>query len=185
MSHNSPSIDRRSILRGSLTVAGAVIVLPALGSLAGCSSAPASLDPHKQMIASIVERIMPATDTPGAIDAGVPDYIANVFADFFTAEQQNEFVVGLDDLASSLSASGSDFASMSAEEQDRALTAVDQGDYGAAGRAQWQQLRDLTIFGFYTSEEATQELAFEEIPGRYDGCASLSEVGSAWLNRGV
>ncbi|MCK0127635.1 gluconate 2-dehydrogenase subunit 3 family protein [Erythrobacter sp. F6033] len=166
-------------------MAGALVVLPTLASLAGCSSAPASLDAHKRLIASIADRVIPATQTPGAIDAGVPEYISNVFTDFFTSEQQDEFVEGLADLASSLGGSGGDFTALSSEDQDRALTEIDQGDYDAPGRAQWQQIRDLSIFGFYTSEAATQELAFEEIPGRYDACVPLAEIGSAWLDRGV
>ena len=48
-----------------------------------------------------------------------------------------------------------------------------------------QQLRDLVIFGFYTSEAATSELSYEELPGRYDGCVPMAEIGRAWLDRGV
>ncbi len=185
MTTDTPSMSRRSMLRGTITIAGAAIVLPSMAGLAGCSSAPASLDTHKDMIAALADRIIPATDTPGASAAGVPQYIADVFADFFTDDQQSEFAAGLDGLASTLDElGGGDFAALSPDKQDAALTKfVDDQD--AAGQFEWQQIRDMTIFGYYTSEIATQELSFEEVPGRYEACIPLAEVDRAWLNRGV
>jgi hypothetical protein len=54
-----------------------------------------------------------------------------------------------------------------------------------SGHETWRSLREITIFGYYTSEAATKELNFEELPGRYNGCVPMEEVGRAWLDRGV
>jgi len=179
MAETSPGLNRRSLLRGTITVAGAAIVLPSLASLAGCSSAPPALTPHLDLISAISDRIIPATDTGGALVAKVPEYIAAVFDQHFTEDQQREFVDGL----SAFTDAG--FAKASAEQRDEILSSFDSAEASDTGTATFQQLRDMTIFGFYTSEVATEELAYEEIPGGYDGCVPLAEIGSAWLERGV
>ncbi|MDY7098085.1 MAG: gluconate 2-dehydrogenase subunit 3 family protein [Pseudomonadota bacterium] len=172
-------MDRRTMLRGTVTIAGAAVALPSMLSLGACSATPATLEGRMELISAIADRIIPATDTPGAIAANVPQYIAAVFEQHFTDEQRSEFVAGLGVLGDE------GIAGASPEQQDTILTRFDTGDGPDAGKAAFQQLRDMTIFGFYTSEVAPQELAYEEIPSRYDGCVPLAEIGSAWLERGV
>ncbi len=183
----SNTISRRSLLRGTVTIAGAAIVLPTMGSLAGCSrGANGNLAGKIGLIDAVSDLVIPQTDTPGARLANVPAYIEAVFTDHFTTEQQDDFAAGLsvfDDMASDAGADS--FASASPDQQRAILTELDSGASDKPGRATWQQLRDMTIFGFYTSEQATEELGFEEIPGRYDACIPLEEVGHAWLHRGV
>jgi hypothetical protein len=42
-------------------------------------------------------------------------------------------------------------------------------------------MKELTLVGYYTSEPgATQELRHEPVPGRYQACVPLSEIGRAW-----
>jgi len=179
-------LSRRSMLRGTVTIAGAAIVLPAMGGLAGCKSTPPTLAEHQALLSAVIDRIIPETKTGGAIAAGVPEYVAAVFEQHFTPDQQRDFAGALpvfDDLAKN--EVGGDFASASTEVQDKVLTALDTAGNNAAGKAVWQQLRDIAVFGYYTSEVATQELAYEELPGRYDGCVPLADVGGAWLERGV
>ncbi|WP_298468575.1 gluconate 2-dehydrogenase subunit 3 family protein [uncultured Erythrobacter sp.] len=176
---DTPSMDRRSLLRGSVTVAGAAIILPSLASLGGCSSMPASLTEKMDLISAISDRIIPATDTGGALAAKVPEYIAALFEKHFSEDQQSAFAMGLDAIGDA------GFAAASPEQQDDILSGLASADDADAGKATFQQLRDMTIFGFYTSEVATEELSYEELPGRYDGCVPLSEVGRAWLDRGV
>ena len=182
MSIDIPSMakemDRRSLLRSTVMVAGAAVALPSMVSLAGCS-APASIAEQMSLITAVSDRIIPVTDTPGAVAAGVPEYIAAVFDKHFTEEQQEEFLSGLEVIA----ATG--FAGQSPDQQDETLSGFASASDSDAGRAIFQQLHDMTLFGYYTSETATQELSYEEIPGRYDACVPLSEVGRAWLDRGV
>ncbi len=187
MTNTRAKLSRRTMLRGSITVAGAAIVLPAMGSIAGCSNgAGGSLAGKLELIDAVSDLVIPQTDTPGARLAKVPAYIEAVFTDHFTTEQQDDFAAGLsvfDDMATDAGADS--FASASADQQRTILSELDTGPGDMTGKGTWQQLRDMTIFGFYTSEEATKELGFEEIPGRYEACAPLEEVGRAWLNRGV
>ena len=54
----------------------------------------------------------------------------------------------------------------------------------AAERAErpfWRTLKELTLVGYYTSEPgATQELRYEAVPGRYEGCIPFSQIGRTW-----
>lgn len=179
MATDELSMDRRSLLRGSVTIAGAAIILPSLASLGGCTSAPETLAEQMDLIAAVSDRIIPATDTGGALAAKVPDYIAAIYEQHFTEEQQSEFAAGLNALAST------NVMSSDAAGQDAILSALVESDSSGPAETTFQQLRDMTIFGFYTSEAATEELAYEELPGRYDGCVPLTEIGRAWLDRGV
>ncbi|MDJ0643148.1 MAG: gluconate 2-dehydrogenase subunit 3 family protein [Erythrobacter sp.] len=176
---STSEMDRRSLLRGTVTVAGTAIALPALFSLGGCASTPATLVEHMDLVSAVSDRIIPATDTGGALAAKVPEYIAAVYERHFTEEQRGEFTAGLNAIADS------GFMDADAQGRDTILSDLASAARSQAGEATFQQLRDMTIFGFYTSEVATEELAYEEIPGRYDGCVPLSEIGRAWLDRGV
>lgn len=43
------------------------------------------------------------------------------------------------------------------------------------------KLKELTMVGYYTSEPgATEELQYIHVPGRYDGCEPLEEIGRTW-----
>jgi len=182
----SPALSRRSALKGFVTIAGAAVTLPVLGSLAGCSSAPASLEGLMPLVRSIADRVIPQTDTPGAIAAGVPDYVAAVFDAHFTADQQSDFASGLEAIAAFAKDEGvTSFDGAGTDQMDAALAKLAAGEGSSSASAAWSELRDMVIFGFYTSEEATQELSYEEIPGRYDACVPFAEVGKAWLDRGV
>ena len=45
----------------------------------------------------------------------------------------------------------------------------------------FRTLKDLTLLGYYTSEiGATRELHHAPVPGRYDGCLPLAQVGRTW-----
>lgn len=181
MGIEQPSLNRRTLLRRTATIAGAVMVLPPLVSLGGCTSTPATLVDHIDLVSAISDRIIPATDTGGALVAKVPEYIAAVYEQHFTDEQQADFTKGLGAISDRIADAGASSISEATPEQiDSVLTALDAEDDPT-----WRSLRELTIFGYYTSETATEELAYEEIPGRYDGCIPLSDVGSAWLARGV
>lgn len=174
-----PYMDRRSLLKGSVTVAGLAVALPSLTSLSGCSTAPPNIAPFKSLIETVSDRIIPQTDTGGALAAKVPEYIVAVFEKHFSDDQKHAFTSGLASLEDP------QFLSASPQEQDDFLSEIASAPSDAPRRIIFQQLRDMTIFGFYTSETAKSELAFEELPGRYAGCVPLAEIGSAWLERGI
>ena len=45
----------------------------------------------------------------------------------------------------------------------------------------FRQMKDLTITGYFTSEiGATQALAYDPIPGKFNGCVPLEKDQKAW-----
>lgn len=42
-------------------------------------------------------------------------------------------------------------------------------------------IRNLSLLGYFTSEKVGREvLNFDPIPGRYEPCVPISEIGNAW-----
>ena len=50
---------------------------------------------QKQLLAALSETIIPATDTPGAIEAGVADFILKMVVENMDSVAQNRFIEGL------------------------------------------------------------------------------------------
>lgn len=158
--------------------------------------------PHqRQTIAVLSDIILPKTDTPGALDTGVPEFIESVVRDVFVREDQSKFNNGLfsfDLLCTRLHESN--FIDLGAETRKKLAYNVNLAN--TKGNKLQSVLRDtskldaktitsalnyfslvkeLTLFGFYTSEiGATQVLQYNPIPGRFDGCASLASIGKTW-----
>lgn len=186
---------RQAVHRLSLLVGGALSA-PTLGALlAGCRATPTAsewtpriLDPERLDVLTLaVDRIIPATDTPGASEVGVPAFIDRLLADWMDPEDRDRFVAGLDALAAGgPETSGMAFRDATPEERDALLSRLDV----EAVRAREEEadplpffatLKEWTLVGYYTSEAgATEELRWMAIPGRYQGDIPLGEVGRTW-----
>jgi Gluconate 2-dehydrogenase subunit 3 len=151
------------------------------------------------VVALISDLILPATDTPGAIEAAVPQFIELMVADWYTDTERRVFFEGLDALEAFCAKSFSrGFASCAAHQQTLALQDAERlaTDYAAARRATgattnseatdetaplFAKIKALTVLGYYTSEVGvTQELSYQPVPGRYEGNYLFSKVGKQW-----
>src|SRR3546814_15534390 len=75
------------------------------------------------------ERVMPTTDTPGAIAAGVPEYIEKLPADWAWPAERKPIIAGLDLLdAKSMADNNVPGATASPEQQAALLTAEMNGE---------------------------------------------------------
>lgn len=188
-------INRREALkRVSLIMGGALSSSAIAGVLQGCSAKrevdwePKFLSQEQAAtVSEIAERILPKTDTPGAKDAGVPEFIDLMLNDIYTEEEQQQFLAGLEQLEKdSESEYGDSFAELQPEQQDELLRklaaqATEQRNTGSEERPFFSMIKELTMLGFFTSEVgATQFLQYVAVPGSYDGCVPLEEVGKAW-----
>lgn len=141
------------------------------------------LDTHAQRTVTIAaERIIPASDTPGATDADVVSFVDRMLADWYTPKDRDRFVAGLGELDARCRARrGRDFADCDVADQDAVLTAFDdeitalRRTRGAAPNDHWfAMLKYLTAFGYCTSEVAMRRtLGDWPRPTRYDGCAPV------------
>lgn len=127
------------------------------------------------------ERIIPASDTPGATDAGVVGFIDRMLADWFDPAERERFLTGLPELDKrSRERAGRDFADCPEADQVAVLSAFDEeltalrraGRGGEANRHWFGMLKYLTVWGYFTSEPAERKtLGSYPHPGRFDGCA--------------
>lgn len=130
------------------------------------------------MVRDAAERIIPRTDTPGATDARVADFIDVMLADWYDATETARFKAGLADLdARARTLSGKGFVESSAKQQTELLENLDTAfqtarTNGYAGDDWFGMLKHLAVWGYYTSEVGiAQELRVKLIPGYYDGNA--------------
>jgi hypothetical protein len=130
------------------------------------------------VVRDAAERIIPRTDTPGATDARVADFVDVMLADWYDATETARFKTGLADLdARARTLSGKSFVESSAKQQTELLENLDSEfqaarKNGSAGDDWFGMLKHLTVWGYYPSEVGiAQELRVKLIPGYYDGNA--------------
>ena len=146
-----------------------------------------SLSAHQYAtVKTMAEMIIPRTDTAGAADAGVAEFIDLMLTEWYNEAERTRFLAGLADVDSRSHARfAKDFVDCSSEEQSQTLGALGKemaeqtGENGSPMRGRgatranfYAMFRQLTLTAYYTSEVGeTQELHFEIIPDRYDGCS--------------
>ena len=75
-------------------------------------------------------------------------------------------------------AHGRGFAQLTAVQQDALLVATAEAAKGKV-RTFFHQIKELTVVGYFTSERVGRTvLHYDPVPGRFDGCIPLAEVGN-------
>jgi gluconate 2-dehydrogenase gamma chain len=184
------SITRREAIKRASLMLGAAIspsllngVLHAQPSAGRRGAKPAFLDAKQFALAgAIAERILPRTDTPGAADVGVPAFIDLMYGRYMTDEEKRVFEQGLAAIDSvSASQHRHAFVELPAAQQDDVLRTIAEASQ-AKEKTFFHLIREVTLLGYFTSEPVGKNvLHYDPIPGRFDGCIPLSEVGNkAW-----
>ena len=136
---------------------------------------PAQLD----LVTAIAERILPRTDTPGATDVGVPAFVDLMLGNYSTETARKVFAAGLDEVnAASFAAHAQSFVKISATQQDAILLKIAVASQKKE-KTFFHQIKELTVVGYFTSEIVGRTvLHYDPVPGRYEGCVPISEVGN-------
>lgn len=196
-------MQRRELLR--LLAAGAALPVLSPSLLAHFQEAQAqvgssyklrTLSPQQNaLVVTMIDRIIPATDTPGAKAARVNEFIDVILTDWATESERQAFLNGLagvDNKSSELY--GKNFVDASVDQQTTLLRAMDDAAMAAHGNRRprhgntipeerdkqlqgnfWDVFKGITIHGYYTSEIGfTQEENLQIIPGAYHGCVPLT-----------
>lgn len=203
---------REALLRTSHIIGGVLSASTIAAVMSGCKPRTIDLDwipeimtPDQALtVAEITERIIPATNTPGAKAAMVDRFIDAFLKDIASEEEQAEFSSGINTVNDlSVTRFKMKFAELSVENQDAILTEIsvpaiaekseeelaselaNEGEkvQGSIARDQrfFNMMRQLTITGYFTSEIGAREaLKFDEIPGTWQGCVPYEEIGGAW-----
>jgi len=185
-------MDRREAIRKAAMLMGGVISAPAImGVLNGCTAKPTIdwkpsflTEDQGILITRVSDIIIPATDTPGAKDVGVPGFIDVMVKDVYTKEDQDRFLDGLTAFNEGAEKKyGDPFIELSPEQQleyTKEVHALALNEK-APQRPFILMTKELTLLGFFTSEPgATQVLQYDPVPGAYHGCVPLEEVGKTW-----
>ncbi|ETI65277.1 transcriptional initiation protein Tat [Sphingobium sp. C100] len=184
-------MDRRHALAGMAAMFGAQLFTP-LARAAGLAPAMPVIDqgapgiqvftpPQRALMTALSERILPTTDTPGAIAAGVPAYIEKLLADWADVEDRDPIISGLAEI-DARSRQDYTLAAIDATpaQQDALLTLAMNNDI-PDGWEFFEAFRQMVIAGYYTSEIGmTQEREYLPVPGEYDGAFPYSQVNKVY-----
>ncbi|HVI99659.1 MAG TPA: gluconate 2-dehydrogenase subunit 3 family protein [Sphingomonas sp.] len=184
-------MDRRALMRRAMIlVAGAAMPMPVLAMPVGDGNffSPAQLD----VLAAYADTLIPETDTPGAMGAGVPLAVDAMMRDWASAETRKAFVSALDGLeAAARGAGGRSLAALPPSQRFAVVKAFDAARIGELKTAAdasdaplarpYGRLKELVMITYYLSEPgATQELRYELIPGEWNAEMPLGKDQRAW-----
>lgn len=189
-SPNTSDISRREAIKRAALVLGFALSPSLVRGVLGASAPAAAAGPERARLTTAqraiataaAERILPRTETPGATDVGVTDFIDLMYGAYLPDDEKARLTDGLARLdTQSQAAHQKGFAAISAEQQDGVLRGLAESSDPADSRC-FQQLRELTVLGYFTSEKVGKTvLKYDPVPGRYDPCIPLSETeGKAW-----
>lgn len=186
-------MNRRELLKLIAATTGtAMIGGTAVSMLSGCASQPKTplvFSPDNiVLLDEIAETILPRTETPGAKDAKVGEFMAVYVADCYTPDEQAIFHQGLLAFEETCYATYQrNFMQLQPAEREAFVSKLDTvaRANAAAGNIQYfTMIKQLTLFGFFTSEVgATQVLRHVAIPGRFDGELPYKPGDRAWATR--
>ncbi|HET8632974.1 MAG TPA: gluconate 2-dehydrogenase subunit 3 family protein [Gemmatimonadales bacterium] len=179
-------MQRRDLLRAL----GAVATMPAFAGLSaerlwalgvaahGRTGALRTLTaPEAASVGAIADLIIPRTDTAGALDVGVVEFVDLLLTEWYTADDRDNLLYGLgyiDGLSAKYGART--FAELTSDNRTALATTLDTAEKPPTPSAAstWRTLKGLTIYGYFTSKEVMQdELKVKVWPGRWDGCVPV------------
>jgi hypothetical protein len=205
-------MDRRSALKNlSLGLGGMVGSPLVLGLLASSTanaaawSAESFTAEEQHTVTQLVDIILPGSETPGALDVNVPQFLDKLYGHQFSEQERRYFRQGAEAFANRFArvfnhpvveGSRDEFARLIEgyfdlpdqeqaqifQEQDRELGEIDSADRGVYLTYKFLlSVRQNALFGYFTSQQVgTEVLNYDPVPGSYDGCVPLSEIGNAW-----
>jgi hypothetical protein len=186
-------IDRRTALASVVGMFGATLFAP-IARAAGLTQAsnlpvisegPPSVavftPVQRALMTALSERVIPTTDTPGAIAAGVPAYIEKLLADWAKPADRVPILAGLDAIEARSVQDYKVSAVQATPEQQDALLTLAMNDQLPSGGHFFRAFRQLVITGYYTSEIGmTQEREYLPVPGEYNGEFLYSQVNKVY-----
>ena len=181
-SENNGKLNRRALLLGAVFLVGGAAALTrfARESAASGEAGPVFSPDQFALLEQIADTMIPPSDTPGALDAGVPEFVRQMLAEWGSHETHAQILGVLDAIEKQAwNRFGAPFLALPAERRLDVMRTVDAESLArqdpAYGKFKW-----LVLVGYYQSEAgATQELRYELVPGAWRSCLPLAEVGRA------
>lgn len=195
-------MDRRKALQRTGLFAGATILMPSILSLFESCKTETRLDWEPQFfteteaktITLLLDMILPRTDTPGALDVKSHIFIDKVIAEGYDKEGQDNMRAEIAAFNEKCKLTYGDiFIDLSEEDRIKVLKEEEAssgkfspGVWGTSVGPQetigfYRSMKSMAIWAYFTSEEIGENvLNYDPIPGKYEPCKPLSEVGNKW-----
>jgi len=185
----STDLQRRELLRRAAWLLGGAVSAPAaLAILQGCSARePTDAPPALKvldaaaftMLAEIAEIMIPRTETSGARDAGVPEFIDRVLDAVYAVADRQRFTEGLAAFEKAAAQSGKPF--LEREPAERAAFVKQSLETALETKADSKPFilmaRELTLLGYFTSKVGILDnMEYVPVPTAFHGCVPLSQM---------
>ena len=170
-------MNRRDLLKkGVYGLAGVTLSSALISSLQSCTSiekySPLYFSKTEfSLLSNIVDFLIPKTETPGALEMKVPQFIDIIISETYNNESKNN-------LSNKLKLLIEDFKSNNIDLSDyNSMKSKFVNDFNnETHQEMYNQIRDLTVWGFKTSKEiALNVLNYNPIPGYQLGCVDIDK----------
>ena len=176
-------MNRRELLKMVAAATGGVVIGGEF-FLAGCSNPEAAVggkeftDADIAFLDEVAETIFPKTNTPGAKEAKVGEFMKVYVNDCYEAKDQEAFHAGINTLNEACKKMhGHGFMKASPEHRKELLVSIDKerGEYQKSKKREdaphyFQYFKQLTIMGYFTSKEGREGATnYQPVPGKYQG----------------
>ncbi len=171
-------MNRRDSLRTLLMASGALVALPSwahewTSESVGFSRSIFSPDQQATLV-SVVDTIIPAGNSIGALSVGVDKFLQKLLADCYDAETQKNVKDQFEKLEqNATSTHGKSFSSCDQKQREALLlkfadsSVKEEKDF-------FSLIKSETIRGFTTSREVMMNyLNYKPVPGHYYGCVDV------------
>jgi gluconate 2-dehydrogenase gamma chain len=189
-------LRRREVLRRAAWLLGGAVSAPlAVALLQGCGDRKAAEAPKAAdaplpvpwapkflnaaqlaLVSEIAEIMIPRTDTGGARDAGVPQFVDLMLADVYKPEDQQRFLAGL---AAFEAGAGKGFLEQAAAQRVQLVKSTLEAELEGERIPKPFMLatRELVLVGFFNSKIGVTEFTdYRPVPVEYHGCVPLSKM---------
>ena len=130
---------------------------------------------------ALAEVIVPATDTPGASEAGVSEFVAALVDGWLDDDDRDRFLAGLDTVDPACRERfGSPFAECEPGEQaafvlglDQEVTRLREDPAADASQHFFHDVKRFTLTAWFTSEAGLAALGYRTTFRTFEGCAPL------------
>ena len=195
-------MDRRKALRQTGLFAGAVVLAPNLMMLLdSCKREskltwkPVFLDEMEvKTVSKLVDKILPRTETPGALDMNVDIFIDKFFNEVYDSAAKETLRQEIEAFNSNcISQKGDIFPDLNDEDTQSIMEAAEAASadinpdvWGTTVGEQkpvsfYKKLKSIAIWAYFTSTKIGEEvLSYDPLPGGYEGSKPVSEVGNRW-----
>lgn len=140
--------------------------------------------PRARVIGAMAEVIIPATDTPGASEAGVTEFVAALVDGWLDDDDRDRFLAGLDTVdPAARGRFGAAFADCTPDEQaalvsdlDADLTRLRDDPDADETEHFFHDVKRFTLTGYFTSEVGLEAIGYRTTFRAFEGCAPLSDA---------